>query len=171
MLEQAEEAIASLETPEIGAAFHSLAEWTLDRSMSPFALLDAATALGQQDGWIRNAIRSVSQTLIDSLDRCAKSPREAGGFAGDVESWLRLVGYAGDVNGTAMELRRSAVTTLLNAGDVVQAERILPIIQPPSPGLTGLHLEAQGKWEAALQRCMPKPGWTKMPAESGVSVH
>ena len=151
VLEQAEGAIAGLETPEISAAFHSLAEWTLDRSMSPFELLDAATALGQQDGWIRNAIRSVSQTLADSLDRHAKSPQEAGGFVGEVESWLRLTGYAGDVAGTAMELRRSAVTTLLNAGDVVGAERIMPRIQPPSPRLTGLHLEAQEKWEAASE--------------------
>ena len=148
---QAEGAIAGLETPEVGAAFQCLAEWTLDRSMSPLALLDAAAALVQEAGWIRNAIRSVSQTLIDSLERSAKSPREAGGFAGDVESWLRLVGYAGDVNETAMELRRSAVTTLLNAGDVFQAERILPAIHPPGPGLTGLHLEVQGKWEASAE--------------------
>ena len=151
VLDQTEEAIAGLEIPAMGAAFHSLAAWTLDRTMSPFALLDAATALGQEAGWMRSAIRSVSQTLIDSLDRHAKSPQEAGCFAGDVESWLRLTGYAGDVDGTAMELRRNAVTTLLNAGDVGQAERILPRIQPPSPGLTGLHLEAQGKWEAAAE--------------------
>ena len=62
-----------------------------------------------------------------------------------------MIGHTGDVNGTAMELRRSAVATLLNAGDVGQAKRILPAIQPPSPGLTGLHLEAQGKWEAAAK--------------------
>ena len=148
---QAEGAIAGLAIAEISAAFHSLAEWTLDRSMSPLALLDAAAGLGQEDGWIRNAIRSVSQTLIDSLERSAKSPQEAGGFAGDVESWLRLVGYVGDVNETAMELRRGAVTTLLEAGDVVGAGRILPTIHPPSPGLTGLYLEAQGKWEAAVE--------------------
>ena len=145
VLDQAKEATAGLEPPEMGAAFSSWADWTLDRSMSPFALLDAATALGQEAGWMRSAIRSVYRTLIDSLTRCAKSPQEAGGFAGDVESWLRLIGHTEDVNGTAMELRRSAVTTLLNAGDVGQAERILPAI----PGLTGLHLEAQGKWEAA----------------------
>ena len=102
---------------------------------------------------MRSAIRSVYRTLIDSLTRCAKSPQEAGAFAGDVESWLRLIGHTGDVNGTAMELRRSAVTTLLNAGDVGQAKRILPAI----PGLTGLHLEAQGKWEAAAEGVCP--GW------------
>lgn len=149
VLDQAKEATAGLEPPEMGAAFSSWADWTLDRSMSPFALLDAATALGQEAGWMRSAKRSVSPTLIASLGRCAKSPQEAGGFAGDVESWLRLVGHTVDVNGTAMELRRSAVTTLLNAGYVGQADRILPAIQPPSPVLAGLHLEVQGKWEAA----------------------
>ena len=151
VLDQAKEATAGLETPEMGAAFSSWADWTLDRSMSPFALLDAATALGQEAGWMRSAIRSVYPTLIASLDRCAKSPREAGAFAGDVESWLRLIGHTEDVNGTAMGLRRSAVTTLLNAGDVGQAERILPAIQPPSPVLAGLHLEAQGQWEEAAE--------------------
>ena len=151
VLDQAEAAITGLETPEIGAAFQCLAEWTIDRSMPPFALLNAATAVVQDTGWMRNAIRSVSPTLVDSLKGCAESPQEAGGFVGDVESWLRLVGYGGDLAGTAVELRRSAVATLLKAGDLAGAERILPAIQPPSPVLTGLHLEAQGEWEAAAE--------------------
>ena len=151
VLDQAEAAITGLETPEIGAAFHCLEEWTRNRSMPPCALLNAATTVVQDTGWMRNAIRSVSQTLVDSLEGCAEVPQEAGGFVGDVEGWLRLVGYGGDVAGTAMELRRSAATTLLKAGDLAEAERILPAIQPPSAALTGLHLETQGKWEAAAE--------------------
>ena len=78
VLDQAKEATAGLETPEMGAAFSSWADWTLDRSMSPFALLDAATALGQEAGWMRSAIRSVYRTLIDSLTGVQSHPKRQG---------------------------------------------------------------------------------------------
>ncbi len=150
VVSQAAGIIDILETRRFHNAFRLLDQWTLDKSSQPFDLLDAIIALGQSGKWIEKALPPASQTLGGSLDRYSRIPEYAALYAGNVDGWLEVIGYATDTEARARDLRRVAVETLLNAKDVEQAERVLSCVKPEDLRLTGLVHEAQRRWEDAL---------------------
>ena len=66
-----------------------------------------------------------------------------------MEGWLELSGYRGDVAARARGLRIRAATALLDAGRVVQAQRVIGTVQPEDMRLNALYLEKCGRMEAA----------------------
>ena len=148
---------------EEGHALRELADWTLDRSAPPFALLERARTLErlQQPGgdWLRSALLPVAQALREGLNAGAADPESAAWFADtEVEAWLRLTGYTGDAPARARALRGKAFDTLLKAAQsqkrparrerLARAEALLATIAPDLLRLGRLR-EAQERPEDA----------------------
>ena len=148
----ADEAIVVLRSPApYEQAFQELAAWSVERDAAPFALLDAAIAMGREGSWLRQALPPVAQGLRDAIERLAGEPAEAAAFAGDVEGWLDLTGYPGDAAARARALRCRAADTSIDAGEALAAERILLAVKPPDLVRTGRLREAQGRLEDAAE--------------------
>ena len=89
--------------------------------------------------------------LRDAVERFAGEPAEAGAYAGDVEGWLKLTGYAGDAAATARALRCRAVDTLTEAGETLGAAQLLVAVKPPDLARLGRLREAPGRLEDAVE--------------------
>ncbi len=127
-------------------AFVSLDNWTAGRARAPFALITSALALDASDGaWLHSALPIVLQRLVKELDRCAKNPKWARQFAGDVEVWLEVIGFTGEAAQKAAELRAVAAQSLAEAKDWLLADAVLSKISSPDPELAGLILENVSK--------------------------
>ena len=146
---QSDNSAALMGGEEFTEAFRRLDEWTQDRESAPFGLLNAALALGRDGDWLKDALPPVSQTVRESIERCAGDAGDAEHFTGDVEGWLELSGHRGDVAARARELRIRAATALLHAGRVVQAEQVIRNVQPEDMRLNALYLEKSGRLEEA----------------------
>ena len=146
-------------------AFRELDFWSRDRQVPPFDLLEAARQLGTVSAggcdWLRAALLSAAQTLRDGLSEGAADPASAVVFAGaDVEGWLGLTGYAGDVTARAHALRGKAFDALLKIrgadesrserrARLAHAESVLETISP-DPVRLGRLREAQERPEDAV---------------------
>ena len=82
-------------------ALHVLDAWMQAPQTAPFALLDATLALDSDGSWLRRALPPVAQRLRDSVETFASDTTVVAAYAGDVEGWLKLTGYAGDSAATA----------------------------------------------------------------------
>ncbi|MDE0193394.1 MAG: hypothetical protein OXQ90_18725, partial [Gammaproteobacteria bacterium] len=134
-------------------AFDELEEWSdaADRkSATPFGLLDATLALGNQGQWLRSAFPSVAQTLRGALQEQAADPDTASHYAADVEGWLRLTGYPGDIAAEARRLRVLAVEALIDP-DPDAANRTLKKVVPEDTRLVARVREAQGRFDEAAE--------------------
>ena len=147
-----DEAITDLRSPAPHeAALRELDTWSVHRDAAPFALLDATLALGRDGGWLRQALPPVAQALRDAIERLPEEPAVAAAFAGDVEGWLELTGYAGDAAATARALRCRAADALIEAPETLAAERVLAAVKPPDRVRTARLREAQGRLEDAAE--------------------
>ena len=152
VLMMADEAIAVLgSSVPYEQAFRELDAWSVERETAPFALLDATLALGREGSWLRQALPPVSQGLRDAVETFSTAPGAAGAFAGDVEGWLDLTGYAGDAAARARALRCGAADALVDAGETLAAERVLLVVKPPDPARLGRLREAEGRLEEAAE--------------------
>ena len=139
--------------PSCLLAFDELHDWsdaTDRRAAAPFGLLDATLALGNQGEWLRSALPPVAQTLRGALREHAANPDTAGHYAGDVEGWLRLTGYPGDIEVEARRLRVIAVEALIE-GDADTADRTLRKVVPEDIRLVARVREAQGRFVDAAE--------------------
>ena len=143
-------------------ALGALDAWTQSRETSPFGLLEAAQALGPDGGWLRQALPPVAQRLREAVETLAGEPGEAAAYAGDVEGWLQLTGYAGDAPAKARALRCRAVDALSAAGEALGAAQVLAAVDPPDLARLGRLREAQGRLEDAAETFEQ----AKMPAEA-----
>ena len=132
-------------------AFASFNHWTRGRAKAPFALLRATLALKSDDRrWLQSALPIRLQSLLGDLRRCAAEPAWAARYSGDVEAWLDLIGYTGDMAAEAEALRTKAVGALAEAGKWREADRVRSRLESPDPKLSGTILENLGrKLEAA----------------------
>ena len=152
VIRMAGEAILSLDACDRHAhALHALDAWTLARETAPFVLLDAALALESDRSWLRPALPPVAQRLRDAVETFAEEPAEASAYAGDVEGWLKLTGYAGDAAAKARALRCRAVDALTDAGETLAAAQILLAVEPPDRARLGRLREVQGRLEDAAE--------------------
>ena len=118
--------------------------------------------------WVRTAAgcgrrcrrwRSGCARRIETL---AGEPGEAAAYAGDVEGWLQLTGYAGDAPAKARALRCRAVDALSAAGEALGAAQVLAAVDPPDLARLGRLREAQGRLEDAAETFEQ----AEMPAEA-----
>ena len=150
-------------------ALEELDYWTANRNeFPPFALLEAVRRLRtlETDGgsWLQPALLSAAQTLRDGLTAGTADPDTALLFAkpdpGLVETWLRITGYAGDVQARARALTAKAFDTVLSSGGqdeptaerrsrLRDAESLLDKIQPDPVRLGRLREAQERPWEAA----------------------
>ncbi|MDE0422533.1 MAG: hypothetical protein OXK76_16840 [Gammaproteobacteria bacterium] len=148
-----EQSLIETTVPSCTQAFDELQAWSdaADRrAATPFGLLDATLALGNQGQWLRSALPSVAQTLRGALQEQAASPDTADQYAGDVEGWLRLTGYPGDVAAQARRLRVLAVEALIEH-DAEAANRALKKVVPEDTRLVARVREAQGRFDEAAE--------------------
>ena len=90
-------------------ALHALDAWTQAPQTAPFALLYATLGLDSDGSWLRQALPPMAQRLRNAVEAFAGKRAEAAAYAGDVEGWLKLTGYAGDAAATARALRCHAM--------------------------------------------------------------
>ena len=134
-------------------AFEELEAWSESANKgatAPFGLLDATLALGDQGDWLRSALLLVAQTLRRAVQDQASAPDEARHYDGNVEGWLSLTAYPGDIPREARRLRMTAVEALM-AEDAESADRVLTKIVPEETSLMARVREAQGRFEEAAQ--------------------
>ena len=152
VVNMAAEAIVLLgRTDHYGRAFEALDAWTQAPQTPPFALLDATLGLDSDGSWVRQALPPVAQRLRDAVETFADEPAAAGAYAGDVEGWLQLTGYAGDAAAKARALRCRSVDTLTEAGESLGAAQVLVAVKPPDLARLGRLREAQGRLEDAAE--------------------
>ncbi len=121
-----EDALNELGSDKLRNAFGCFLRWHDGDELGPFDLLDAlAIADSSEVELLRAALASKSQKLKSELDAGAKEPATAGRYSGDVESWLRLCGTAGDLGQDAAALRMNAVDVLLDNQSGNDALRVL----------------------------------------------
>ncbi len=110
-------------------AFIALETWMTNPEDSPIPLLNALTLLDRTHDWLGNSLASVYQTLQSGIERISTDPESCVEFAGPVEEWLTLSGYAGEVSKRAKELRFDAFRTLIDAGDKPGAKIVLAVFE------------------------------------------
>ena len=147
---RANDSIADMGSEPVREGFVRLEEWTANRAAPPFDLLNAAAALGNEGDWLRSALNSRLQTLLESLDRHAGDADAADRFSGDVEKWLDICEYADDRDDRARELRRKAATTLLAADRAESAGPVIEKINPEDLRLSALRAEKLEMWDKAI---------------------
>ena len=138
-------------------AVRQLAEWTAKRTRQPLALLDAGRKLQDLDeAWLNEALPTVYHRLQTAIRDCASDAGPARRFDENVEDWLRLAGFMGNVGEEAQRLRQVAVDALAAANQFKGADRVLARMVSPKPkqvaivseGL-GRHAQAGAAFEAA----------------------
>lgn len=138
-------------TDEEDEAFRELVTWTADRARQPLGLLDATLGLGEPGDWLRDALAPIAQELRQAIEGCAGDPEHAPAYQKQVDGWLDLTGYLGDVLAEARRLRCHAAETLITNGFVEEAEGVLDKVDPPEPLLTGRLQEARGDFADAAR--------------------
>lgn len=100
-------------------AVEALWNWTMIPRWSPINLLDTALSLSrlnESSNWLGPALLPAAQALREGLRTSASDPEWAERFnSADVEGWLRMTGYEGDVAATSRQMRSTAFDTLLKA--------------------------------------------------------
>jgi len=86
----------------------------------------------------------VAQRLRDAVARFVGEPAAAGAYAGDVEGWLQLTGYAGDAAAKTRALRCRAVDTLTEAGETLGSAQVLVAVKPPDLARLGAATRSAG---------------------------
>lgn len=132
-------------------AFSLLDVWCRDRSRSPLDLLDATLDLEESGSWLRDALAPVAQTLRRALETCARDPVHAAAYDHQVDGWLDLTGFLGDLDAEARRLRCLAVETLLDAGYTKAAEDVLALVLPAERRLEARLHEARGDFPRAAE--------------------
>lgn len=145
-------------------ALTELESWSADRQSPPFALLEAARALGQGESsspeWLKEALLPAAQALRRGLETASEDPALAAELAdAHLEEWLKLTFFAGDAGAKSRSLRRTAFDALVRADPADEtpaqrsqrwrrAESLLESVSPDLRRLGRLR-EVQGRPEDA----------------------
>lgn len=143
------ESLKELDSSPTSRAFKELETWLSKRTNPSSGLLDAVHALDKNGDWLRAALVSVAQELRHSLDTEATIAVTAKNFSKDVESWLSITGYIGDIKSEGRLLRCKAVDTLIEARDLQSADQVLARIHPDDHQRIGRLREMQGNFQEA----------------------
>jgi hypothetical protein len=147
----ATEALGAFQNNSANSAFRQLRRWANTRPVAPFELLDAIIDLGDDSTWIRTAIAGSLQQIRRSIELSATDRTLARNFAGNVEGWLEVAGFAKHPTSAARELRLKAFHTLLLSKDLRAADQVLARVVPTDYRLLGQLRQAQGFHEQAAE--------------------
>ena len=131
-------------------AIRELHAWIDGRRDTPIDLLDALIAPDGPLSWLGNALPSAYQALQSGIQRAASDPDHAGRFAGEVDRWLDLSGYAGDLRTRADELRLAAFETLLEGDGTEPARKMLDCVETATAARAAEVAESQRRWMSAV---------------------
>lgn len=106
----------------------TMEEWMNANDISPIALLNAALETEESVSWLAPALRARYQTIQTALGPDRMTAESAAGYTDNVENWLGLAGYAGNIQRKATELRLNALDTLVRNHMWEQAQRVLSFI-------------------------------------------
>jgi len=156
IFEAATEAVERLNSKELSHAFLCFSQWVSDEIDNPFDLLDSISEIKEGGQWLRSSLSGKTQTLRKALDDGASDLRTAGRFSGQVEKWLGVCGFAGDVEDECNQLRRLAVDALLiDRKYAADAEKVFMKIKENTGQEDQLRLgrikECLEQWELAAQ--------------------
>lgn len=125
ILTVASSALDRLGSKEYRCAFDSFSEWLADVDAAPFDLFDAVSEIAEADNWLRSALSSWSQRLMAEMEEGANDIGTAARFTGNVDRWLEICGFSGDVVAKCTTLRRQAVDVLLTKRMASDAAAVL----------------------------------------------
>ena len=151
VVDASEEALRAMNSKSDERAFKRINEWTMNRKIPPFDLMNAQLALDQDGEWLGDALVSVAQALHESLRDFVTDTNSARLYVKNVEAWLKITQFIGDISTEARDLRCLAFDTLLQAGDLESAEKVWNYIKPEDYYRSGQLREAQGKPEDAAE--------------------
>ncbi|WP_462137279.1 hypothetical protein [Candidatus Mycalebacterium sp.] len=144
------EVLKELGLPKYEKFFESFYQWSEKQSEKLLPdFLESAVSI--KEDWLKDSLSAVQQDLRKSIDNCSKQKEMAWQFSGNVDQWLELTGFIGDSKKESMELKRTAVDTLLDSGDLENADRVLSVIEPTDYWRTGKIREEQKRWEEAAE--------------------
>ena len=132
-------------------AFRELHAWIDGQRDTPLDLLEALIApdVGPRL-WLGNALASAYQALQSGIEGAASDPDLAGRFTGEVDRWLELGGYAGDLAASADDLRLAAFETLLEADAPGAARRVLGLVETETAARAAGEREGEQRWMSAV---------------------
>ena len=132
-------------------AFRELLAWIDGGRDTPLDLLDALTAPDAHRSWLGSALPSAYQALQSGIERAASNPDRAGGFTEEVERWLQLSGYAGDLRKRGRRtVRLAAFETLLEADAPGEARRVLGLVDTETAARETGEGEGEQRWLSAV---------------------
>lgn len=153
----AQDVIQAWGGPEQASVVRELALWSGNRTGQPLDLLSAGLELDETDRvWLDAALAPAQQQLRSALRGCAVDADTALRLVGNVEGFLGVAGFMGDLGEEAGSLRHAAVDALADASRFKAADRVLKRLKSPEPrqvaivseGL-GRHPQAGAAFEAA----------------------
>ena len=106
----------------------TMEEWMNTDGSSPIALLNAALETEESVTWLTPALRARYQAIQTALGPDRMTPKSAARYTDNVENWLSLAGYAGNIQREATELRLNALDVLVGSHMWEQAQRVLSFI-------------------------------------------
>ncbi len=131
-------------------AFDMLYRWSSKRGGYPFDLLDTVLAMENND-WIVQALNTVRQSVQNAIVDGAKDVAVAHLYRGNVEGWLEIIHYAGDIYNKAMSLRYDAFDTLLEENKLEEAGWLEQSIEPEDDRIKGRLYEAEERYGEAAE--------------------
>ncbi len=102
-----------------------LREWTKRPQSCPIKLLEAALEIEEPLTWLGLSLVPHYQAIQSALEMSASDSRTAALFRQNVENWLSLAGYAGNIQKRAAKLRLMSLHTLLSERRLAEAAETL----------------------------------------------
>ncbi len=142
--------LAALGSDTFDWAYGGLLAWSDGPQASPVKMLENLLLMQSVGGrWLTEAMVPAHQRLRRQLETLAQRPGEAGVMIGDVEAWLRVIEYPGDVPAKARALRHAAVEALIEGGALEDADAVAACMRPRDRGLQARLYEAHGRFAEA----------------------
>jgi len=133
--------------------FASLQRLSMQSTYNDMLLLASVARLGPELRWVETALTAISERLRLVIEEAAADPDCAKRFAsGDPVDWLRITGFIDDPTEKLRSLRRKALSTLIDARKVAEAQSVLnahDLADSEDYELKGRLLELQGNYPEA----------------------
>lgn len=132
------------------AAFQSFYSWVCGTQTSPVEMMATVESSGQlHKEWFRREVANSSGEILEEIFQAPYEPGAALAFNNQVEDWLTILGYTGDIEQDTWSLRWYAADTLLKHGKIPESKQVLASMDPPDGTLLGRYYEAQGEFKNA----------------------
>ena len=144
------EAIVQLGKGHLKHELNCLTTWLNNRDSSPIALLNEIVLHESESEWLISALSSVSQSLLQGIAQAARRKGVAHMFNENVEKWLTIAGYTGNVPQRSHQLRIEAFNTLLKTDDKKAALEVLQFVPAKIVSDIAAESELERDWDRSL---------------------